>query len=297
MRSQKVLLVIFILSLALSLSAEPWKVKGDVNLTLSQTAYSNNWAGTELGSITWVASSNLSAEKQLTPILLSINTLKLGYGQTNQQKERLLIGGDVESYWAKPVKSTDKIDAESLLKMTMKSFVNPFIGARMESQFIDQREAGHTKLINPMKFTESAGVTRNFIEKEHELLTARFGAAFRQNVDRDVLTVPIPETRETQTTIDGGVEFVSEYKHAFPASNITYNTKLQIYQAMFNSKSDDLATDDWKAPDLNWEHNLGIKLYKAINLNLYLQLLYEKEQISEIQYKETLGLGISYNLF
>ncbi|HNX37189.1 MAG TPA: DUF3078 domain-containing protein [Candidatus Cloacimonadota bacterium] len=297
MKHKLVFILLALLVLSLSLNAEPWKYKGDFNLNLTQTAYSNNWYGTELGSITWTAGTTMSAEKQLTPLFYNINTLKLAYGQTNQQKERTETDGSVTSYWAKPEKSTDKIDAESLLKMTMKTFVNPFIGVRLESQFIDKSDPSLTRLINPMKFTESAGVTRNFIEKGNELLTARFGVAFRQNYDRDVLVTAVPEVRDDVTTLDGGLEFVTEYKNVFSPSNITYNTKLQVYQAVFNSKSDELANDYWKATDMNWEHSLGMKLYKAISINLYLQLLYEKEQVNEIQFKETLGLGLSYNLF
>lgn len=291
-----VLAALIILSVSI-LDAQNWTLKGDVNFTATQNAYSNNWAGTENGSITWVAGSNMSAEKQLSPLFFNINTLKLAFGQTHQQKERTDILGNTESYWAHPEKSTDKIDAEALMKMTMQTFVNPFMGLRAESQFLDMSDPSLTRIINPIKFTESAGITRNFIQRGNELWTARFGAAFRQNLNRDVLVSVLPEERELQTTVDGGLEFVSEYKNVFAPSNVSYSNKLQIYQALFNSRSDEYQHEEWKSPDLNWEHTLGLKLIGALSLNLYLQLLYEKEQVAELQFKETMGLGFSYNLF
>lgn len=47
------------------LSAQPWKLDSDISFSLTQNAYSDNWTGTELSSITWVANSTSSAEKQI----------------------------------------------------------------------------------------------------------------------------------------------------------------------------------------------------------------------------------------
>jgi hypothetical protein len=106
-----------------------------------------------------------------------------------------------------------------------------------------------------------------------------------------------PGGKRAANHCDGGLEFVSEYKNVFAPSNVSYSNKLQIYQALFNSRSDEYQHEEWKSPDINWEHNLGLKLIGALTLNLYLQLLYEKEQVAELQFKETMGLGFSYNLF
>jgi hypothetical protein len=290
------LLVIMTMAVISVASAEPWDVKGDVNFNLSQSAYSNNWAGTAVGSITWITNVNVSAEKALTPLYYNVNTLNLAIGQTHQQKEVTDSAGNVSHYWAKPDKSTDRINLESLLKMTMKSYVNPFVAVRLESQFIDQSDPTLTKIVNPMKFTESAGITRNFSDRKPEQFTGRFGAAFRQNLDRDVMISPAPIQRENQTTLDGGFEFVADYKNSYEPANMVFQSRLQLYQAVFNSKSKDL-NEDWKSPDLNWENNLTLNLIKAISLNFFLQLKYEKEEIAELQFKETMGLGLTYNLF
>jgi hypothetical protein len=48
---------------------------------------------------------------------------------------------------------------------------------------------------------------------------------------------------------------------------------------------------------MDWQHNVDISLTSLINLKLYVQLLYNEMIIDEIQFKETLGLGLSYKLF
>nr|HPM04632.1 hypothetical protein [Candidatus Cloacimonas sp.] len=60
-------ILVMVLLLPLTLSAENWKLDSDINLSLTQSSYSDSWQGTELSNITWVANSNTSAEKQLKP--------------------------------------------------------------------------------------------------------------------------------------------------------------------------------------------------------------------------------------
>ena len=57
----------------------------DANLTLTQNAYSSNWAGTEVGVISWTFNSNSILEKQVSEKLNNKNTLKLAFGQTINQ--------------------------------------------------------------------------------------------------------------------------------------------------------------------------------------------------------------------
>ena len=127
--------VIVVVGLILSTqaSAEPWTLSADANLILTQNAYSDNWVGGESGAISWTFNSNWLAERQLNPKIHTKNTLKLLFGQTHNQ--------DVETRdWAKPVKSTDLIDFESVLRFTLGAFVDPYAGFRIETQFLDQSD-------------------------------------------------------------------------------------------------------------------------------------------------------------
>lgn len=293
---KKALLLIALISIALTLAAQGWEIDADVNLTLSQSAFSDNWVGTELSNITWLASANASAQKQMKDWLHNRNTMKLAFGQTHLQK-RDALG---EKYWEEPEKSTDKIDVESLWRFTLQTWVDPFVAGRLESQFLDltQEAMDNTRFVNPMLFTETAGVMRTFIDSDQMLFNSRFGAALRQNVNRDQITDFITMEKETSSTMDGGLEFVSELKKQINAPlQSTLRSRVQIYQALFNSKSDDLPNDDWKSPDLVWENTLSTKLFGLVSANLLFELRYDKEQVHEMQWKQMLGLGLSYSLF
>lgn len=291
---KKLTVLIGLSLLILGLSAEPWIIDSDVNITLSQSAFSDNWQGKELSNITWMASSNTSLERQRNEWLRCRHTLKLAFGQTHLQK----TNSSGNKYWEAPDKSTDKIDLESLFRLTLQTWVDPYVAGRLETQFLDlsQRDMDNTRIINPMLFTESAGMMRTFIEDESTLLNTRLGAAFRQNVNRDRLDMSLD--KETLTTMDGGLQVVSEFKKNLEAPlQSTFRSRLQIYQALYNSESDDLATDDWKSPDLAWENSLSTKLFGLVSANLIFELLYDKEQVHEMQWKQSLGLGLSYTLY
>lgn len=279
-----------VLALPLILSGEPWKLDSDLNFSLTQSTYSSSWVGTELSNVTWLSSVNTSAEKQLKPWLQNKTTLKLAFGQTHLQKTNAV--GD--KYWAKPEKSTDKIDLESILRFTTNAWLDPFVAARMESQFIDLSDNTLTRVINPILFTETAGVIRTFVETDNNFLSTRFGAAFRENLDRDVLDAATNE-RDTYSTVDGGLEMVTEYKHNFSPIDANLKSRLQVYQALFNSKKDEL-NEDWKSPDMMWENVLTAKLWKMLTVSATFEARYEKEAVHELQWKQLLGLGFSFSL-
>ena len=285
------IMIIVILAVFAGLNAENWKLDSNMSITLTQSAYSDTWVGTELSNITWVANSTTTAEKQLKSWLQNKNTLKLAFGQTHNQKTDAL--GD--NYWEHPEKSTDKIDLESMLRFTTQAWVDPFVAARFESQFLDLSQP-ETRIVNPMLFTETAGVIRSFIDEENRLFTTRLGAAFRENIDREVI-IDAAGTQETQTTVDGGLEMVSEYKQkVMMPLEMNILSRLQLYQAIFNSKSDEL-NEDWKSTDMVWENTLSTKLFGLVSANLIFELRYDKEQVADLQWKEMLGLGLSYSLF
>lgn len=276
-----ILITALMLTVAI-LGAEAWKIDSDIMANLTQSQFSENWAGSELSTITWAATANTVAQKQVADWLNNKNTLKLAFGQTHLQERD--EAGVVT--WNKPLKSTDQIAFESLFQFTLKAFVDPYLSVRMDSQFLDQRDENETLLVNPIIFTESAGIMRTILDAEKTKLNIRVGGAVRENWDR----------KETGIPIDGGVEGIIEYKQIISTLNASYNSKLTAYQAIFKSDASE-GNDNWKALDLKWENMISFKLWKALSLNLNLNLIYEKEQSPDIQWKEVLGLGLSYSLF
>lgn len=277
---KKLMFCLVIVSLVGSLFSGEWEKTGNINLNVSQSSYSENWQGEESSSLTWILNGNFSAQKQLNPKLHNKNTLKLSFGQTHNQNEA--------DNWEKPEKSSDLIDLESVMRFTLGAYVDPFISFRLESQFLDGSNPNETKMFNPITLTEAAGAAKVHIKNGKTELTSRLGAAFKQL-----------QSAWVDGLIDensGGIEYVNNFKTALLKDMVDYDSQLNIYKALYYSESDD-ANDDWKSVDVNWENNFVMQLYKSVNINLYFQLLYDKELDSDVRVKETLGLGFAYKLF
>ena len=286
--------VVFTIVLVASATfAEPWTKSVDANLTLTQNAYSDNWAGGEAGAISWTFNLNALAEKQLSPKMNNKNTLKLSFGQTHNQ--------DIDSNdWTKPVKSTDLIDFESVLRFMLGAIVDPYAAGRLESQFDDASDATNRRLFNPINLTESAGIAKVFLKEDKRELTSRLGFALRQHIDRDVVIDPAGDEKETRTSNDGGFELVTDYMTPLADGKITLTSKLTIYRALYYSESGDLEglpnEDYWKSPDINWENIFAAGITEYVMVNLYVQWLYDKEVDLAGRFKQTLALGLTYKL-
>lgn len=275
-----------------SAGAEGWKRSLDTDFTLTQNAYSDSWTGGEAGNISWVWNANGEFERQLSPKFNFKNTSKLSFGQThNQNKET--------KDWAKPVKSTDLIDIENVGRLTLHSYVDPYVAFRIESQFLDASVVGINRYLNPMKLTESAGIAREFYKTEKNALLSRLGFATRQILTKDVISID-PDQTESNSTNDGGFESVTDLKLTL-SETLKFTSKLSMYKAIFYSKADDVKgtpqEDYWKQVDINWENKLSAAVVKYVTVSLYTQLLYDKEADLRGRFKQTLALGLTYKLF
>jgi hypothetical protein len=285
--------VFFGSALSTDATAEPWSIAADLSFNITQNTYSDNWTGGDAGAISWTSLANVIAEKQLSEKFDWRNTARLSFGQTHTQDAQT-------KNWAEPEKSTDKIDIESVLKMTLGAVVDPYAAFRFESQFLDNSEPRVKRLINPVLLTESAGASRTFYKKDKDELTSRAGLAVRQYIDRVVITID-PDSTETETTVDGGLEWVTDVYYTISPEKLRYEGKLTVYQAFYNSKSDDYKgterEDYWKAPDVNWENLFTASITSYVQVTFYTQLLYDKEIAKGGRFKETLAMGLTYKIF
>ena len=134
---------------------EGWKRHMDLSLTMTQNSYSDSWTGGEAGNISWVANANSGFQRQVSEKFNSKTTIKLSFGQIHSQDKET-------KDWAKPEKSTDLIDIESLARFTLKLWVDPYLALRFESQFLDASYPQLKRYVNPKKITESGGFARQF---------------------------------------------------------------------------------------------------------------------------------------
>lgn len=287
-----VIMVVIFLAAAPEIMAEPWEQSFNLGLNVTQSTYSKSWTGGEEGNVTWAAGADGIFAKQLGPKFNLKNTIKLAFGQTlTQDKET--------RDWSKPQKSTDKIDLEALGRFTLHTWVDPYVAFRFESQFIDASVDTNKRFVNPMLLTESAGIAKSLYKKEKDEILSRFGFAVKENINRDAISTTDPTRTETITSMDGGLESVSDVKMVFN-DKLGYVGKLSLYKAFFFSKKDDFkgteAEDYWKAIDINWENTVTAVISKYIQVTFYTQLLYDKQISLKGRFKQTLALGLTYKL-
>ena len=267
-----------------------WKTSLQLDVTTTQTSYSDSWVGGEAGSVNWVSNLNGSAERQLSPWFDLKSTLKVSFGQTLTQ--------DAETKtWSKPSKSTDLIDWETVGSLTLQGLVDPYVAFRLETQFFDGANPAKKLFFSPMRLTESAGITHKFFEKDKDVVSTRFGPALRQIFKTVIIDTELNTTDSTLT--DGGIESVTDAVISIN-ERMKYTGKLTLYKAFFFSESDEVKgtpfEDDWKAIDVNWENIISASITKIITVNLYTQLLYDKEVSTKGRFKETLALGFVFKL-
>jgi len=269
-----------VLTTAAFANAEDWEKSADLGLLFSQSNYSDEWDGDELGAMTWTFNADMVAEKNMSTSTNWKNTLKLKYGQTHQERET-----DGGKGWAKPLKSTDRIFAESLMRFGVEHPITPYAALVLESQFHD----GDNNILSPALLTESAGVGRELIKTEETELLSRVGFAARQRTAHGVDTVN-----------DIGLEWVTDLSHTFN-ENLKAVSKLRVFQAVSSSAKDDLAglpgEDDWKGTDVAWETTLSASVSKYIQTTLFFELLYDEEIVKKARYRELFGFGVTYKLF
>lgn len=266
-----------------------WYPTLETGLTLTQSAYSDNWAGGDKGSVVWTAILNSALENQLNKSTNWSNTLKLAFGQTHQQK----AASNGERVWDSPEKSTDLIEFETLLRFTLDWHVDPYASGRFESQFYDVSDpAGRGLKLNPVKLKEAVGLAKHVINEEDRSLLTRVGAAFRQT-SRRLFTSAAPATNtESVTTNDGGAEWVTDYKTKILEDRVTWTSKIIVYQPIFysdKSKFEDLTPAQLAAAgldadiakftttvDVDWENIFTTQITKIVSVNLYVRWVYDK---------------------
>ncbi len=148
-----------------------------------------------------------------------------------------------------------------------------------------------------MRFTESLGISKELFKTEESHWLIRFGLAARQVVDRNVLDIDTGE-RGTETQHDEGLMLDTDYRVPFAGGKLVYTGKLNVYQALANSESENLAgtanADYWKTPDIRWEQNLAVGITGYLAMNLYLDWRYDKDVDLAGRLKQTLGLALVY---
>ena len=266
----------------------PWKFGALAGLNLSQSAFSDNWAGGDKGAINWVANADLGADRQVSQKFHWGNKLELAFGQTSTQE----AVADGEKSWSRPDKTTDRVFFESLGRFTLGGFVDPYLAGQLESQFLDESNPVGKLTLNPLKLTESGGVARVFHSDETSELQSRLGFGLRQSIAR-TFTDATGEATESFTTSDGGFEFQTDAKQPLLDGKVLYQGRLKVFLPIFSSQSSDLEdfdalvladvdadaeeiADFWKAADVDFINTFSAEITSWMSVNLLIQWAYDK---------------------
>jgi hypothetical protein len=310
----------------------PWDWTGKLTGAMTQSAFSPNWKGGDTGAFAWTMRGEFSAERQVSTSFNWSHRLVAAYGQTARQDR---VAGVEELVWQQPAKSTDLIRFESVARWTGPHWANPYIAFGAESQFLDQTSPIGTIHLNPIKLRETVGMAHVFDKSETRELITRLGVGVRQTFAKSFID---PVTRETAnfTANDGGFEWETTAKQPISGGKITYRSRLLVFAPLFYSSASaledydaavtaidpthTLVADYWRVPDVDWTNAFSTQVTKAISVDLFLELLYDKFDTAanvdnslpldtvlrpEIernirragQFKQTLALGITTTIF
>jgi hypothetical protein len=266
----------------------PWKFTSSVGLNLSQSTFTSNWAGGDLGSLVWVLSTQSSAERQFSTSFNWTNKLNLSFGQTSQQQRDPATN---ELRWDSPDKSSDLIFLESLGRWTLGGFADPYAALSVESQFHDQTDPRGSINFNPIKVKGSAGLAKLLYKTENSEALTRVGVAARQIFGKS-FTDPLGLNQTSYTSNDVGVEWQTDVTQPMFEKKVVYKGSLLFYQPVTYSNADALETVDatlraadptresiadfWQAIDINLRNDFAGQITKSIGVNLALQFVYDK---------------------
>ncbi|MBN2857094.1 MAG: DUF3078 domain-containing protein [Candidatus Delongbacteria bacterium] len=252
-----------------------WKTGGVVNVNFSQAAFSSNWAdGTENSmSITSLISifANFSDGANVWD-----NTLDLGYGFLKQGSNDL-------------VKSDDKIDLTS--KYGRQAFSDWYYAAllNLKSQMTptyDLAENTISQFLSPGYILGAAGMDwKPMPELSIFISPITLKATMYLNSDH----ADWYQEGDAVLSDIGGYLRVVYKKEIF--TNIGYETKLEMFS---NYQEDEERDQKPQNIDILWSNLITMKVNQYVNANFTFDLAHDDNQSRDTQFKEVLGIGISY---
>lgn len=260
-------------------STKAWSITGQNTLMLNQAAFSN-WVGGGANNIGWLAgvNYNMTYEKDRT---LWENIVILGYGQNNTQG----VGTR---------KTQDVINLSTNYGYEVTKNWYASVGASLLTQFAPGYEDGN----NP-----AAAKISNFMAPGYVNLGV--GMTYKPN---DNLTVSLrPANARWTFVLDKDLQLAGNYglKHDGDSSLFQFGflgTALYKVKLMENIELTNTASvfsnylDHPERLVLSYGAVLNMKINKFLSTNVTLDLLYDHNQIQKTQLKQTLGVGLAYNI-
>lgn len=256
-----------------------WDNNWVASLNGSQATYSN-WSQGGVSSISGTASSELTFLNRKDKRGYGFR-LNLKYGQSYIQSEGFRKTDDVISIrnrLTNNFKEEDKLAVyfSALFQTQFDKGYNYGGGAFGQDLLI-------SKTFSPAYFTESMGIA--YTPKEY--FTAELGVGLKQTVVLDdSLTdnygLAPYENFRSEGGVSAGINFEKEI-----FNNIFYSSSLETFTNLLNGL---------KKTDILWSNEIVGTINKTVQASSQFELKYDDDYSSQIQFKQILSVGISFNL-
>ena len=210
---------------------------------------------------------------------------------------RNLIDIDLGQTWTKGVgkrKSNDRLFWESMVDFNMTEVLKPYVGNRFETQFMagyeySEDEDGNevkkaiSSFMDPAYETQLAGLA--YIPNDN--FSQRLGFANRMTISNGYGYADDLDTKKFEKFRDEpGLESITEAKYAF-SDIVSFKTRLWTFT---NFKGKDEI-------DAKWENLLAVIIAPLIELQVGYDMVYDKDQDKDVQYKNMVLFGITWRWF
>lgn len=255
---------------------EGWHMNAVVGAGLSQAAFSN-WAQGGENSFSYTLSGLMNGTLYSERSRWS-NSLSLRYGQAK-------IGDDEAK------KTDDEIYFESIFVYRVWDPFHPYAAATLRTQFAlgydypdNSPRVRVSKFFDPAYLTQSVGL----IYEPSVIFSSRLGVAMRE-----VITSEFPQyaddsetlTEIEKTRFDVGMEWVSTLNYEF-LPNMVYLSRLELFAPF----------DAFDRVVVRWDNVVSGKINNWFSVNLGVQVLNDVNVTPRTQLKQTLTIGVSYQL-
>lgn len=260
-------------------SAKAWSIIGQNTLMLNQSAFSN-WVAGGANNIGWQAgvNYNLTYEKDKD---LWENLIILGYGMNNTQG----VGNR---------KTQDVINISTNYGRKISNNWYASVGAGLITQFAPGYEDGNNP--DAMKIS-------NFMAPGY----LNLGAGFTYKPSENFTMTLRPANARFTFVLDKDLQWAGNYGLKNDGDSMlfqfgflgTAQYKVKLMENITLQNSASVFSNYLDHPErlvLSYGGILNMKVNKYISTNVTLDLLYDHNQIRRTQLKQTLGIGLAYNI-
>lgn len=270
-------------------SDSAWSIQGQNTLMLNQASFSN-WVGGGANNIGWIAGSNYNMTYEEGKDLWE-NVVILGYGQTNTKG----VGTR---------KTQDIINLSTNYGRKISKNWYASAGAGLLTQFAPGYDYTNS---NPIKTTKFDSEGHKKISSFMAPGFVNVGAGFTYRPNENFTMTLRPANARWTLVMDKDLQYAGNYglKNDGDSSLFQFGFlgtamyKMQLMENISLLNTASVFSNYLDHPDrlvLSYGGILNMKINKYISSVVTLDLLYDHNQIKRTQVKQTLGVGIAYNI-